>query len=126
MQNHTRQHTTHERDQRAVPPDQLRSRMDQAPGLPGEHRLEQTGAFAKQDAEEGSADADEGRPEHDPREILMTDENQPQAREQRQGESRDLASDVHARGGQPRPTYGIFVAMTVMKSTFASSGNPAI
>ena len=41
-------------------------------------------------------------------------------------ESRTIAIFVSNAQDQPRPMNGIFVAITVMNWTFASSGNPAM
>jgi hypothetical protein len=40
--------------------------------------------------------------------------------------TRRSAASAERTTTHPRPTYGIFVAITVMNSTFASNGSPAM
>ena len=78
VQHQPREHTADQRHDHAVPPDELCGRVHQALRLAGEQQLEQARPFAECHAGERAADADEGRPEDDPREVLMAEEDQPQ------------------------------------------------
>ncbi len=66
-----------------MPPCELGRSVDQTASLAGKQHLQEPGAFAKYDAAQGAADADESGPEDDAREIFMAQQNQAQPREQR-------------------------------------------
>ena len=65
--------------------------MHQALRLPGEQQLEQVHALAERDARQRAADADERRPEDDAREVLVPEQDQSQAGEEREGQTNEFA-----------------------------------
>ena len=98
MQNQAREHPADRRYDRPVPPGEARRRVDQAMVLTSEEQLEKADTFAKQHAAERAANADQRRPEDDAGEVLVTEQDQPQPREERERHADDVADlIVHPR-----------------------------
>ena len=96
------QRAANHRNQRAMPPHEFRCPVDESRGLTGEHQLQQPDTLAERHTGEGAADADQRRPENDAREILVSKQDQPQPREQRQRYTRDFSClYVHRAGRTP-------------------------
>jgi hypothetical protein len=104
MQHQPGEDATDRRHDRAVPPGEMRRSVDQALVLTREEEFEKADPFAKHHAAERAADADERRPEDDAREVLVTEEDQPEPREERERHADDVADLlVHPPDGSSAP-----------------------
>lgn len=82
MEHEAGERSTHRRNQRAMPPDEIGCRVHEADGLPREQDLQEVNAFAERDARKSSAEPDQSGPENNGGEVLVAKQDQSESRQQ--------------------------------------------